>query len=273
MAKTTLLSAFLILFIGVSAGLTFNVDIADVTDHTIRDLNYSEEVSTVQDIEATIENVGSIACSYRFKAVFDQGNDSFERYSAPSPLWQGAYDDVSIHYIPMNYTGMVETNLSVEYCNQEKEIDSFKFNVTENTFPGAERESRTVNVNESEALIEVDSGELLVPEESPSFWKVSSAEVVNESATIEYDAPIFSASELKYTVLEDDEVVGSVNVKLEEDPTTWEKLQDYRLEGLAALLILSVIANLGLLAEKKDLREKLPELKTDFDLPDFRKSD
>lgn len=271
MAKTPLLFAFLILFVSLSLGLTFNVDIAEVTDHTVRDLNYSEEVNTVQEIDATVENTGSIACSYRFKAGFEQGNESFERYSAPSPLWQGAYDDISIHYIPMNYTGMVETNLSVEYCGQERKVDSFKFNVTESTFPGAERESRTVNVNESQATIELDSGDLLVPEESPSFWKVSSAEVVNESATLEYEAPIFSASELRYTVLEDGEVTGSVNVKMEEDPTYWEKAQGYKMEGLAAVLLISLLLNLGFLAEKKGIRESLPEI--ELDLPDFRKSE
>ena len=271
MVRSALPLTFLIFLTGLSAGLTFNVDVAEVTDHSVKDLNYSEQVEVGQEITANVENTGSIACSYRFKAGFEQGNESFERYSAPNPLWQGAYDDISIHYIPMNYTGMVETNLSVEYCGQERKVDSFEFNVTESTFPGAERESRTVNVNESQATIELDSGDLLVPEESPSFWKVSSAEVVNESATLEYEAPIFSASELRYTVLEDGEVTGSVNVKLEEDPTYWEKAQGYKMEGLAAVLLISLLLNLGFLAEKKGIRESLPEI--ELDLPDFRKSE
>lgn len=273
MARTALPIAFLILFSGLAMGLSFDVDVAEVTDHTAKDLEYDEDVETVQNINATVENTGSIGCSYRFKAEFQQGNDSFTRYSYAEPLWQGAYSRLEINYISMNYTGLVDTNLSVEYCGQEKEVDSFEFNVTENTLPGAEIDSRTVRVDNSSARVEIGSGDKLVPEETPSYWKASSAQVINNSARIEYEAPIFSKETLKYTVLENGEIAGSVNVKLEEQPTRWEKMQNYKLEGLTALLILSVLVNLGLYAEKKGLREKIPAFDIDFDVPDFRKTD
>ena len=272
MARTSVLLALLV-FLPLASGLTFQVDVEEITDYTVKDLEYSDSIGVNQNINATVENTGSIGCSYRFKAQFQQGNDSFTRYSSAEPLWQGAYSRLQINYIPMNYTGLVDTNLSVEYCGQEKQVDSFDFNVTENTLPGAEIDSRTVRVSNSSAEVEIGSGDKLVPEETPSYWKASSAEIVNNSARIEYEAPIFSSEALKYTVLEDGEIAGSVNVKLEEQPTRWEKLQNYKLEGLTGLLILSALLNLGLYAEKKGLREKITGFNIDYDVPDFRKTD
>ena len=272
MVRTVLLLTLLIIFAGFSTGLTFEVDVAEITDHSIKDLDYSDEVEVNQEISANVDNVGSIGCTYRFKGEFEQGNDTFERFSAPHSLWSGGDSEIELNYIPMNYTGLVDTTLYVTYCGQEVEVESFEFNVSQSTLPGADVNSRTVEADQSQASIEISSGDLLVPEESPSFWKVGSAEIVNGSATVDYEAPIFSEGEtLRYTVLEDGEVTGSVNVKLEEDPTYWEKAQGYKMEGLAAVLLISLLVNLGFLAEMRDIRESLPEI--DLDLPDFRKSE
>ena len=270
MARTALLLTFLILSTGLGTALSFNVDVSEETDHTVKDLNYSEEVAVNQEITGVVSNIGSIGCTFRFKGEFSQGNETFERYSRPHSLWAGANSEIELNYIPMNYTGLVDTNLSVEYCGQEKEVDSFEFNVTEKTLPGAEIDSRTVEADESQASVEISSGDLLVPEESPSYWKLGSAEVINGSATVDYDAPIFSEGEkLRYTVLEDGEIVGTTEVSLEAEPTRLEKALKYKFEAAAGLLVLSILGNIVLFLERKGVEIEVPE----YDLPDFRKTD
>jgi len=270
MVRNTLLAAFLIILAGMAAGLTFEVDVAEITNHSIKDLEYSDEVELNQEISANVENVGSIGCTYRFKGEFEQGNDSFERYSAPHSLWSGANSEIELNYIPMNYTGHVDTILYLTYCGQEEEVESFEFNVSKNTLPGADVDSRTVEADQSQASVEISSGDLLVPEESPSFWKVGSAEIVNGSATVDYDAPIFNEGEtLRYTVLEDGEVAGSTEVGLKAEPNYMEKAWNHRFVAATALLILSFFGNLLFLAERRGLEISVPR----YDLPDFRKSD
>ncbi len=270
MARTALLLTFLILSTGLTSALSFNVDVAEETDHTVKDLNYSEKVAVNQKITGVVDNIGSIGCSFRFKGEFTQGNQTFERYSAPHSLWAGANSEIELNYIPMNYTGLVDTNLSIEYCGQEKEVESFEFNVTEKTLPGAEIDSRTVEADENQASIELSSGDLLVPEESPSYWKLGSAEIINGSATVDYDAPIFSDGEkLRYTVLQDGEIVGTTEVSLKPEPTRWEKALNYRLEAAIGLLILSFIGNILLFLERKGIEIEILE----YEVPDFRKTD
>lgn len=260
----------LILFLPFAAGLTFDVNVAELTDHSLKDLEYSEEVPQMQEINATVENIGSIGCTYRLKADFEQGNESFERFSSPESLWQGENSGLGLHYIPMNYTGMVDTNLSIQYCGQEKKVEEFSFNVTNNTLPQQELESRTVESTERTAEVEVSEGEMLVPEEEPSYWKTSSSRIINESATVEYDAPIFDASEtITYSVIEDEEVIGRTTVELEEQPTLLEKLRQKKLELVGGLLIASIVLNLLLLLRNRGLKFKLP----DYQLPDLRKQD
>ena len=272
MVRTCLSAAvILVLFFPVASGLTFEVDVAELTDHSIKDLNHSDEVETVQEINGTIENIGSIGCTYRLKAEFEQGNETFERFSSPYSLWQGDYIRGEILYVPMNYTGTVDTDLSVTYCGQEKNVSSFSFNVTENTLPEQEMESRTVEASEDSATVELEEGEKLVPEEEPSYWKTSSAEINNRSAQIEYDAPIFEASEtITYSVLEDEEVIGRTEVQLEPEHTLTEKLWKQRMKILGGLLLLSVLGNLLLYLRHRGLLEKLVP---DYELPELKRDE
>lgn len=270
MARATLLLTFLILSIGLTSGLAFDVDVEEVTDHSVKDLNYREDIGVNQQITGTVSNIGSIGCTFRFKAVFEQGNETYERYSAPHSLWSGAYSEIELNYIPMNYTGLVDTTLYVDYCDMEKKVEDFEFNVTEKTISGAEIDSRTFEVDESQASVEISSGDLLVPEESPSYWKLGSAEIVNGSATIDYEAPIFTEGEkLRYTVLENGEIAGTTVVSLEAEPTYLEKAWSYRFEVSATLLIISFLGNIVLFLEREDIEIEISEYK----VPDFRKTE
>jgi len=257
------------LLLPAASGLTFDVEVAELTDHSIKDINYSEEVENVQEIDGTVENIGSIGCTYRLKAEFEQGNQSFERFSSPYSLWQGDYSFMDINYIPMNYTGTVDTNLSVTYCGQEKPVDNFSFNVTEKTLPEQEMKSRTVEASEKNAEIEIEGGEVLVPEQKPSYWKTSSAEIVNNTAEIEYDAPIFDPGEtITYSVVENGSVIGRTEVGLEAEPTLMEELWEQRMKILGGLLILSILGNVLLFMKNRGLLERLvPE----YEIPDLKR--
>lgn len=253
----------IVLLLPLGMSLSFQVDVAEVTDHSIKNFDYSEEIEHVQEINGTVENVGSIGCAYRFKAVFEQGNDTFERFSAPTGLWQGAYNDLGLYYAPMNYTGLVDTTVYLDYCGQEEEIESFAFNVTEKTLPGGEVESRTKESNSSGATVEVSQGELLIPEEAPSYWKTGSAEVTSEGiSNIEYDAPIFTQSNtITYSVVENGEIIGRTEVSLEPEPDLLEALKNRQTELLLTLLGLSVLGNLLILLKGTGLTRKIKSLK------------
>ena len=268
MAKTAL-PLLLIFLLPAAAGLSFNVDLEVLTDHSVKDLQYDNRVEAVQNVNASISNVGSIGCTYRLKTDYSYANESFTSYSSPSPLWQGDSDRLTVSFIPRNYTGTVETNLSLNYCGQEKDVDSFSFNVTENTTSEGEISSRTVSVTEKSAEVEIENGTVLVPDEQPSYWKTSSAEIINGSTEVQYDAPIFEKEEtITYSVLQDGEVIGETTVKLEPEPTFWEKVQNRKTEIFRTALIASLIANLLLILNYLGVFQRLKSI--EYQLPDIR---
>jgi len=268
MAKTAL-PLLLIFLLPAAAGLSFNVDLAALTDHSVKDLQYKEEVEAVQNINASITNVGSIGCTYRLRADYSYANQSFTRYSSDVPLWQGESDRLNVRFVPKKYTGTVDTNLSLTYCDQEKKVDSLSFNVTENTTSEGQVSSRTVSVTEKSAEVELDNGTLLVPDKQPSYWKTSSADVVNGSAEVRYDAPIFEKEEtITYSVIQNGEVIGETTVKLEPEPTFWEKLRDSKTEIFRTALIASVFVNLLLILNHIGAFNRIKN--TEYQLPDIR---
>lgn len=258
MAKSALFAALLILFSSTAFGLVFSVQVEDVTEHSFKGLEFKEEVQTAQRINGTVENIGSIGCKYRLKGEFERGNDTVTRYSSPASLFQGGFADFELYYVPMNYTGEVDTSLYIDYCGQEKHLEDFTFNVTENTVAEEEVSSRTREVTEREATIETDMQEgVLVPEEAPVYWRTGAATIKDGEATVEYQAPIFNENEvIKYTVVDDGEVVGTTEVSLQEDPTVLERAYERRFEILAGLLGLSLLANVIMyLKRRKDRSE------------------
>lgn len=269
MAKLPVQLLLILLILPAVAGLNFNVDVSTITDHSVKDLEYSDSVPQMQDINATVTNIGSIGCTYRMRASFQQGNKSFERFSSPEALWQGDYERMEINYIPTNYTGSIQTKLSLQYCGQEKQLESFSFNVTENTTINSTVDSRTISSSDETTEIEVE-GDKLVPQEEPAYWKTSSAEIVNGTAEVEYDAPIFDRQEeITYTVIEDGEIQGSTEVTFEPEPTLKEKIMDRKLEILTSVLGVSVLANILLVLKDRGVLHRIREI--DYELPEFKK--
>jgi hypothetical protein len=268
MAKNTLQILLIFLFVPAAASLSFDVEVGQLTDHSFKDLEYKERVSTAQDVNASIENVGSIGCSYRAQVKFQQGERNFTRYSGEKPLWPGENARVQVKYIPFNYTGEIEAEVSLEYCDQTKKVEEFSFNTTENISVEEKVKSRTVKSTDRKALVEVE-GELLVPQEAPVYWKTSSAKINDESAWIKYGPPIFEEKEtITYTVLENGDIKGVTQVKLVSQPTLKEKIMDRKLEVFIVLLLISLVLNLVLVSKLLGLDEKLS---LDYELPEFRK--
>lgn len=252
-----------VLIVPAAFALTFEVDVDEEVNSSEFDLNYMEEVETLQTINVTFDNRGSIGCVFRLKAEFEQGNDTFTRYSQGYPLWAGSATTAELNYIPYNYTGQVDTTVYSHYCEREEEIDSFTFNVTENTLFNGTVDTRTVEVNDRQARIEtgVENG-TLVPEEAPTFWKASGAEITQGEAVISYDPPIFrEGASMSYTVLDENStVVGTAEVLLEEQPTTWEELGNNLEENSLELLAFLVLVNIFVLTVKP-ARRKIKALK------------
>ena len=247
--------------VSITHALMVDVDIDEVTDYSLKDLEYDNRTNSVHELNGTIENNGSIACSYRFKAEYSYGGESFERFSGPHPLWQGDNSFAKLQYTPLNYTGVVDVDLFVEYCGQESLEESFSFNMTENVTSEGSVGSETVGSSDRGANITLEGVEsgLLVPEDTPPYWKASSSEIVNGSASLEYDPEIFSENqELEYTVLnENREVVGSTSVDLEVEPTLADQFREYLVEIVLVILALSVFANI--LLAYRDLSSGNPE--------------
>lgn len=259
--KVLALLTVLLLLAGTGAAVSFDVSIGAVTDHELHWVQHRNTTDALQHINGTLENIGSIGCTYRLEAEFDHGETTFTRYSQPYQLHPGENEVARLYYVPLNHTGMVNTTLSVRYCDQKHQEASFSFNVTEREVleRNATVNATTLSAGEERASIRADvDGDLLVPREAPPYWKVSAAELEDGQATVEYDAPIFSESEtLEYTVLNrtSGDVTGTVRVDLEErPPTIIERLRE---NAVLIALLISLLINLLVLGRKAGAWEKV----------------
>ncbi|MFQ3308437.1 MAG: hypothetical protein ACI977_000673 [Candidatus Nanohaloarchaea archaeon] len=242
-----LLTSLLFISVIPASAFTVQVSIADMTSASVKDVQYQENVSTVQNMNASIENTGSIGCGYRLKADYSYGNQSFERYSGEHQLWQGDSDRATLHLLATNYTGTVRGNLSVQYCGQEKQVERFNFTTENVTLPNA-TEVRTLKADEKSAEIrssQYKSGRL-VPIEAPSYWKASAAELEEGKATLEYEAPIFDPREtITYALVQNQSVEATVETSLEENPTLLNQIMNANPALLYMVILLLAALNVA----------------------------
>jgi hypothetical protein len=243
--KAGILLTISLLFILPAASFSFDLSVGDVASASVKDVQYSENISAIQNINASIENTGSIGCGYRLKADYSYGNQSFERYSSEYQLWQGSTARANIFLTTSNYTGTVHGNLSVEYCGQEQKVQEFNY-TTENVTLGNKTDVRTLDVNSTSA--EIRSSEYseakLVPVEAPPYWKTSAVDLNEGQATLEYEAPIFDSREnITYAVVQNDTVKATAEVSLEEQPTLLDKLMNVNPATLYMAILLLALLN------------------------------
>lgn len=254
--RKLVLAVILLLTASTVSSLTFDVEVSEVVNLSDYDLQHMNETEHLHTANVTLENRGSIGCTYRLKGEYEYNDETFTRYSESYPLWSGNYTLAELNHVPMNYTGEVETSLYAEFCDTEKHLENFTFEVTENTTVNETVESETLDVADTRSQVELDQEEgLLVPEEDPGLWKTSSAQIRNGGSTVEYDAPIFREGvNITYTVLNNEsEPVGTTEVWLNSEETVQDRLRDNMVYILVALLL---IVNAVLLLERRKLAEK-----------------
>jgi hypothetical protein len=197
-----------------------------------------------------MENHGSVGCTYRLKADVEYGETEFTRYSPGYALWPGDSQLAELKFLPLDYNGTVETNVSLNYCGQSKHVEYFEFNFTESKTVDSRVEARTLEANNTNAVIEMPVGNAtLIPQEYYPRWRVGSTEVRNGKAFLEYDAPIFRRTDnITYTVLDEEgDVIGETEVSMvEPGPTLRERVMALMPQLLGGLLAVSLLGNLYL---------------------------
>ena len=253
MAKTKALATGFLLFFLISgaSAINFDANVEPDANHTAKFMEHTDNVTGLQTANMTVVNTGSVGCSYRLRTVF---NTSEQAYSQKKALWPGASAFFEVNkYFSQNSS--VSTNLYLQYCGKEKQIDNFNF-----TAQTAEKNTTQVNSTTLEsnsekvkASLPVEEG-LLIPEESPPYWKVPSTEIINGTASIGLEAPIYdSEEELKFSVYNrtSGEIEARTTVSLKEpEPGKWKKRMMWLEEnaiGLAADLVSLYLVVAGLL--------------------------
>lgn len=176
----------------MASAISFDASIQSNTTFSERQINYKENVSQLQEVNLSLINTGSIGCSVRIVSVF---NNSERAYSQEKPLWAGENTYLELSKI-FKDAGVYEGALYLEYCGQRKELEQFNFTAEGLEENLTEINSTTMEANKDFVNVSVPVNEgLLVPETMPHYWKVSSGEVVNGTASIDLEAPIFDRSE------------------------------------------------------------------------------
>ncbi len=246
MARAKALAAVLLLFLisGASA-INFEASVEPDANHTTKFMEHGENVTGLQTANLTVVNTGSVGCSYRLRAVF---NTSEQAYSQEKALWPGASAFLEINkYFTENRS--VSTNLYLEYCGKQKQIDSFNFTANASKENTTQVNSTTVESSSEEvkASLPVEEG-LLIPEETPPYWKVASTEIVNGTADIGLESPIYDPEEeLRFAVYNrsSGEIEAHTTVSLETpEPGKWEKRMIWLEENALSLAAVSVLLNL-----------------------------
>jgi len=254
--KALVLLTAVILLLGPVSALSLHVSIDSLTQADVKNVQYQENISQVQEANASVMNTGSIGCQYQMKLEYSYRNDTYSSFSESEALWPGASALTEIKAPVLNYTGPVNSTLYIQFCDQQQQVQNFTFNMMENVTLNGTVDSRTVKASDDSSKIEteVDNG-TLVPVETPSYWKVPSAEIENGSATVKYDAPIFDDREnLTYMVRSGDQILGTTKIRLQAQPTLLEKILSVNQRLLYAVIL--VMAFLNLFIIRKTLKTR-----------------
>jgi len=250
MDGTKTIIAFLLFFMvsGVSA-ISFDASIEPDTNFSAKQFQFDENVSGIQTAKITVVNTGSVGCSFRARSVF---NNSKQAYSQEKALWPGSSGFLEINENFLE-NGTYRGALYLEYCGQQELIQEYNFTAEENSGNTTQIKSSTVNVDSDkvEVSLPVEKG-LIVPEETPSYWKVSSSDIVNGTTEIGLEAPIFDEREkLEFSIYNrsSESFVGQTSVSLTEpEPGEWEKRVEMLKDRSPQIILASVLLNLLLVA-------------------------
>lgn len=225
--EATIIIVLLVLTVSAAA-LSFNVQVKEQTQFNEYQVKYSNTSSLYQRVDLVSENPGSLGCNYRMKTRIHYGDKTVTRFSKAYPMWPGDTADATIKFLPYNYNGTVNVSLSSFFCDRQQHITNFTYQHTEVVNTTEKIESRTTHVEDDRAKIYTpETGKaLLIPIETPAYWKTGSTEVRGKYASIEYEPPLFKeGEEIKYLAVRNGTVLGKTTVVLEDEET---RIQEYR---------------------------------------------
>lgn len=265
--KICILAVLVLFSAGSASALNIQVKVPPEVKASIYDVQYQNSTDLVHSMNFTLENPASVGCAYAVRGRFDKGGAVNTVYSKSYEMWPGEARLLELNYIPQNYTGTVRADIDLLYCDRAENITSYRFESEKSNWPNTRIESRTIEATDRKAKIETSfQNGKLIPITSPPNWRTGSATLTNSSATLEYDAPIFSHERnITYALIDEEgELVGKTEVSLKNpEPSLKEKILEKKWLIFAALFIVSMAGNGYLLRRKiipEEVREKLAEL-------------
>ncbi len=247
--KIVLLLIACILLVSGASSLLYKVDVDASLNHSSFDLNYRNTTDTLQVVSSSVTNTGSVGCTYRLRADIQRNTTDITHYSRGYELWPGETAAMKLRFISGNATGQIPVQIHLQYCGQEENLEEFTFQNTKSEQVNGTIDSRTTEATDTgaKATFSVSRG-VLVPLDTPPYWKVSSADINESEANIDYEPTLFrSEEEIEFAVLNksNENVVGRTTVELE--PQT-SLLNEIRQKLDILLLATSLLVNIALVA-------------------------
>lgn len=244
------------LLAGAGISLNFDVSVTPTIEGQFIAFDHDNSSTPLHRFTVSAANTGSVTCDFRMKADLERPNQTITRYSGEQVIHPGEEQELELEYLPYNYTGDVRGSVWVQYCDREESIGNTSFTVEERVWTNTSLRSRTVRAGNDSATVELDVERgIMVPEQAPGYWRPATARIMNGTAVVRYDPPLFDPREsLEYTVYDPTsrDAVGTVTVGLRAEPTILERV---RRNGLAIGLALSGLLNIllgALLYRRRD---------------------
>ncbi|MFB6180618.1 MAG: hypothetical protein ABEJ93_01955 [Candidatus Nanohalobium sp.] len=199
-----LIPLLLILITGTATSVSFEASISPEANITVRETSFIQNSSGLQTVNLSVINTGSVGCSFQLETVF---NNSETAYSREKPVWPGESTFLESNHL-FKESGSYKGVAKLDYCGEKLKLSKFNFTTEKANFSAPEVNSTTLTASENRVNFTVEEG-LLVPVETPYFWKVSSAETVNGTASVGLKPSIFDRDEeIRFAVL--NQSTGSV---------------------------------------------------------------
>jgi len=253
--KTSLLILSILFLASTAYSLSLDVHIGEITQYDTVQIQKMDDVEHRQEVNFTLENTGSIGCTFQAGLETEIDGEENVAWSEPVQLWPGDSTFMQINDVYQNKTSTANATLFLDYCYQTDELENFQYEIDaplddENNQTSSEIETSTLTSSETQANISSDLEEaILVPKDSPSMWRTSSATIENGQSTLNYDTQIFDENQvLTYYVLQDGELLGETQVQLAPETGIVGTIQE-NIVGI--ILVLSVVLNVLFITQKE----------------------
>ena len=249
--KAQLLLTSLLILTGFSSALVFELSVDQDLKYNTQDLRFDESVDTLQNLNLSVTNTGSVGCNFRLKASYNRSDRKITRYSDSHALWPGQEARFVTYYIPEE-PGEKTANLSLRTCRGWEEIQQVNFSV-QNASSAPEEKLDYVKTGAEKGEVNIEVGledGLAVPQETPPYWKAGSVPIKNGSANLTYTPEMYRGTEnISYRIVNktSKSVLGGVEVSVVEKKSFLEKITVLH---VSVALMISLLLNIVLIARK-----------------------